>query len=148
MIDENIVNSIVANIVTTDNMYSLRRVVASNPRTAPFVHLFTTTNVGFLLPSFKEDYGEGKPVDAVGTLSHEIFAEKIDNVQMSGISIDKNGVLRATINALASIMVETFPGEWEDTRQFYLTLNFKGKLYINETDTNKSLTLLPKALEI
>jgi hypothetical protein len=101
-----------------------------------------------ILPSFKEDYGEGKPIDLIGTLSHMFIADRIDNAQMSGITLDKNGIIKGTINAGAQIIVEKNPGEWEDTRHFAMTFQFKGKLYLNETHPNKTVMLQPKGIEM
>jgi hypothetical protein len=39
--------------------------------------LLTTTTLGLLLPNIKEDYGEGKKVDIVGTLSSSYIETKI-----------------------------------------------------------------------
>lgn len=98
LIDENSINSVFAHLATMDTLYSLRKVFAKDPRFQVFQQLLTTSTVGMILPSFKEDYGEGKPIDLIGTLSHDFIAEKVDNINFSGISLDKNGIIKAQIN--------------------------------------------------
>lgn len=44
-----------------------------DPRFALFKQMLTTTTIGLVLPSFKDDYGEGKSIDLVGTLSHDFI---------------------------------------------------------------------------
>lgn len=56
-----------------------------DPRMALFKQLLTTTSVGMAIPSFKAEYGEGKMIDVVGTLSHDFISDKIDGLQPSGI---------------------------------------------------------------
>lgn len=94
-------NSIFSHLATQDAIYSLRKMFGKDPRFAVFLQLLTTSTVGMVLPSFKEDFGEGRPIDVIGTLSHELFTEKIDNAQFTGISIDNKGILRANLNAAA-----------------------------------------------
>lgn len=101
------------------------------------------------LPAFKEDYGDGKMIDLVGTLSHDFISGAIENIQMSGISLDKNGNLKFNINAGAQIIVETSPGQWEDARNFYVTLSAKAKLAINNTNpANRTFVITPKGVEL
>jgi hypothetical protein len=52
--------------------------------------MLTTTTIGMILPSFKEEFGESKSIDLVGTLAHDFIADKIDDLQPSGIYLDKN----------------------------------------------------------
>jgi hypothetical protein len=51
-----------------------------DPRMALFKQLLTTTSVGMAIPSFKTEYGEGKMIDVVGTLSHDFISDKIDGL--------------------------------------------------------------------
>lgn len=44
-----------------------------------------------VIPSFKNDYGEGKNVDLVGTLSYDYVHDKVETAQPSGLQMDKNG---------------------------------------------------------
>lgn len=122
MIDENVLNSVFAHFATMDTMYSVRRMLANDPRYGVFRQLMTTSSIGMILPSFKEDYGEGKPIDLIGTLSHMFVADRVDNVQFSGVTLDQKGNLKGTINAGAQIIVEKNVGEWEDTREFAFSI--------------------------
>jgi hypothetical protein len=55
-------------------MYSLRDMLALDPRLAVMKQLLTTTTVGLAIPSFKEEYGENKPIDLVLTASHDFIS--------------------------------------------------------------------------
>jgi hypothetical protein len=55
-------------------MYSLRDMLALDPRLAVMKQLLTTTTVGLAIPSFKEEYGENKPIDLVLTTSHDFIS--------------------------------------------------------------------------
>jgi hypothetical protein len=45
-----------------------------------------------VLPQFKEEYGDGKPLDLVGTASHDFINAGLGgDVCASGLKIDKNG---------------------------------------------------------
>lgn len=93
--------------------------------------MLTTTTLGMLLPAFKEEFGDAKPVDLIGTLSHEFIADKVEGINLSGLTIDKNGNAKLNINAGAQIIVESSPGNWEDARSFYLTATAKAKIAVN-----------------
>ena len=54
-------------------MYSLREFMSVDPRFAVFKQLLTTTTVAMVLPQLKEEYGEGRPLDLVGTASHDFI---------------------------------------------------------------------------
>ena len=68
--------------------------------------MFTSTTIGLAIPSFKEEYGEDKKVDIVGSMSHEFFTDRITDASPTGISLDKNGVLKFTVNAGAKLVLE------------------------------------------
>ena len=80
--------------------------MVKDPRFKMFTQMLTTATVGMLLPAFKEEFGDSKPIDLIGTLSQSFISDKVDNVAPSGISIDKNGNLKLNINAGAQIIVE------------------------------------------
>lgn len=61
-------------------MYSLRDVLSRDPRFNMFKQLMTTSTIGMVLPAFKEDFGDGKSVDLVGTLSHDFIADAVENI--------------------------------------------------------------------
>lgn len=68
---------------------------------------------------------------------------------MSGISLDKNGNLKLNINCGAQIIVERNHDQWEDARNFYITISAKAKLQINSTDPdNKTFNIIPRGLEL
>ena len=79
IIDENFFNSFVFQFTSVEKMYSLRELMSSDPRMALFKQLLTTTTIGMVLPSFKEEYGEGKMIDLVGTFSQSFFSDHIEN---------------------------------------------------------------------
>ena len=98
LVDENAVNAFFSHLATMDTMYSIRKMFAGDPRYAVFRQLLTTSTVGMILPSFKEDYGEGKPIDLIGTLSYMFVNDRVENAPFTGITLDKNGVVKAAIN--------------------------------------------------
>ena len=72
----------------------------------------------------------------------------------SGVTIDKNGNFKISVNAGAKILVEETPGKWTVTREFYFTFNLKNKIQVNETqnetsgETLKYFVLYPKQFEL
>ena len=102
-------------------MDSLKEFMLQDPRMTQFVPLLTSTNIGVAVPSFKEEYGDGKHIDLIGTLSHEFFAEKFPDSSFSGVSLDKNGFLKITMNMGAKLVLEENPGDWIEARDFYAT---------------------------
>lgn len=79
-------------------MFSFRDLMSIDPRLSVFKQLLSTSTIGYAIPSFKQDYGENKNIDIVGSLSHDLIADRIDNLQNSGIQMDKNGNVKFTIN--------------------------------------------------
>ena len=121
----------------------------ADPRLQQFVPLLTSTTVGIAVPSFKEEFGEGKKIDLVGTLSHEFFTDKITDANPTGITLDKNGMLKITFNAGAKMVIEKSAGDWVEARDFYATLQIKAKVSTNQTDPyTKHFTIAPKNLEL
>jgi len=66
--------------MTIEKMYSLRELMSMDPRLNIMKQVLTTTTVGLALPSFKEDFGEGKSIDLVATLSHKFIEEHIEGI--------------------------------------------------------------------
>lgn len=92
IIDENLVNGVVGKFLKIEKMYSLREFMSMDPRFSVFKQLLTTTTVAMVLPQFKEEYGDGKPLDLVGTASHDFINAGLGgDVSASGLKIDKNG---------------------------------------------------------
>lgn len=69
-----------------------------DPRFAVAKQLMTTTTVGMALPQFKEEYGEGKAIDVVGTVSHDFMSGGIEDAQPSGFTLEKNGNFQFLVN--------------------------------------------------
>lgn len=70
IIDENFINVGFQHIIASEKKFSLREFMSKDPRFALFRQLLTTSTIGMALPSFKEEYGEGKPIDIISTISH------------------------------------------------------------------------------
>jgi hypothetical protein len=101
-------------------MYSLREFMSLDPRFIVFRQLLTSTTLGMVLPSFKEEYGEGRPLDLVGTASHDFINSGLGgDVNPSGLKIDKNGNFHFQINLGAQLVVENRQGVWEEGRSIY-----------------------------
>jgi len=47
--------------------------------------LMTSTTLGMVLPSIKEEFGEGKKVDIIGTFAHEFLKERVPDLEISGV---------------------------------------------------------------
>ena len=122
IIDENIVNAILRQWQAKDVMYSLKEFAASDPRLAQFLPLFTSTTVGLAVPSFVEEYGEGKKIDMVGTISNEFITDRITDAGYTSITLDKNGILKLNFNVGAKLVLESEPGDWIEARDMYATL--------------------------
>lgn len=73
--------------------------MAKDSRANIAAQLLTTTTLGLLLPNIKEEFGEGKKVDVVGTLSSAYIEAKIHDALPTGIKISENGDVGAIINA-------------------------------------------------
>ena len=101
------------------------------------------------LPSFKEEYGEGKPIDLIATLYHDFIASSLDNLVPSGFSLDQKGNFRLAVNIGSQIIVERTTGNWEDSRRVMMTLGVKGKIFIADAQhDNKTLVILPRGFEL
>jgi len=91
ILDENLINGFIGQFLKVDKMYSLRDFLSHDPRMAVVKQLMTSTTIGMAIPSFKEQYGENRPVDVVLTASHEYMTDGIGEVPPTGISIDEKG---------------------------------------------------------
>jgi hypothetical protein len=153
IVDENFFNAFINEFTSIEKFYSMRDIMSRDTRMALFKQLLTTTSVGMILPSFKEEFGDNKMVDLVGTLSVDLIGDHFEGVY-SGVTIDKNGNFKISINAGAKILVELNPGKWHVTREFYFTFNLKNKIQVNETvnettnETQKYFVLYPKQFEL
>lgn len=80
----------------------------------------TTTSLGMALPQFKEEYGDGRPFDVVGTLSHDFMSGGMDDPKPTGFTLEKNGNFQFLLNLGAQLVVENWQGVWEDARSVYM----------------------------
>lgn len=103
-----------------------------------------------MLPQIIEEYGEGKDIDFLGTLSHAYVSEKLDNAKVSGFQMDKNGNFRFIINAGFQIIVDKNKFEKEEARSVFFTFIAKGKVVITkpEDSDQKEVMMYPKNLEV
>ncbi len=69
IIDENMFNHIFLGLSENKERMSLRKVLSADQRGQMILAVMTTSTLGLLLPAVKEEFGEGKKVDLVGTLS-------------------------------------------------------------------------------
>jgi hypothetical protein len=53
--------------------------------------MLTTTTIGVTIPSFKEQYGENKPVDIVIDSTQSFMDEGLGTVTPTSVSLDANG---------------------------------------------------------
>jgi hypothetical protein len=96
--DENVLNGIFRTMGKLEKFYSLRQFLLADPRFMQFVNVMTTGSLAMAIPAFKEEYEESKPIDLVGTLSYDFFTNKISEAPNSGVTLDKNGILKIGLN--------------------------------------------------
>lgn len=60
ILDENFVNYAFTQFISQEKKWSIREAMAKQPRLAIMRQLLTTTTIGSMIPSFKEQYGEDK----------------------------------------------------------------------------------------
>lgn len=101
------------------------------------------------IPTFKEQYGEGKKIDAIFTIHHETITEFADSLAPSGFTIDAKGNFKMFMNVGAKMIVELKKGKWEDARNMVMTLSLKGKLFVADAQfDNRTLVILPRGIEL
>jgi len=111
--------------------------------------MLTTNTIGAILPQFTEEYGDNKKLDLVWSPSHDFFADGIPGSKMTGIYMDKNGNWKVQLNLAAQINLENLPGMWEPVRNIYMTLIFKFKIQMNDSNPlDKKIILNPKKFEL
>jgi len=148
-IDDNLFNSLTAVFASVDKSFSGREIMKQNPKTRPFLNMLTTSTIGTVLPTFKEEYGEDKNIDIMFSPSHSLFLAGFPNTKMTGIYIDKNGNWKIQVNIVMNLNVETSPRNWEAARDIYMTAVFKMKVQVNDTNpTAKKFSWTPKNMEI
>ena len=126
-----------------------REIMKQNPKTRPFLNMLTTSTLGTVLPTFKEEYGEDKNIDIMFSPSHSLFLAGFPNTKMTGIYIDKNGNWKVQINIVMNLNVETSPRNWESARDIYMTAVFKMKTVVDDSNPlSKKFSWTPKNVEI
>ena len=150
IVDENLVNGAIGQFLKVEKMYSIRDFLGMDPRAAVFKQLLTTTTIGMVMPAFKEDYGEGKPIDIVGTASHDFIDSGLGgDITPSGFSLEKNGNFQFGINLGAQVIVQGKDGEWQEARAIYVTLQLRGKMFIADDQfENRTFVILPKGVQM
>jgi len=132
-----------------DTTYSVRDLLALDPRLIMLRQLMTTTTIGMAIPQFKEEYGEGRPIDIVLTPSHEFMTTGLGQVNPTGVSIDGNGNFQILANIGAQIIVTNSEGQQEEARSLYVQFQLKGKMFIADAQhDNRTLVVMPKALQM
>lgn len=142
-------NSFATVFTSVDKSFSLRDMMKNNPKLKPFIGQMKTDAVATLIPTFTDEYGEGKKIDLMFSPSHLLFAEGIPGSKMSGMYIDKNGNWKIQANCVMNLNVERTPGNWESVREIFITGIFKFKISVNSTQLFvKKFSFTPKNLEI
>lgn len=104
-----------------------------------------------ILPGIFEQYGRRK-IDVMLSLSHNLIKKHLEDVRITGFSLDKNGNYRFTFNMHAQILVDQSAvgnEEWESVREMYISLTYKGKLLVKEQSRRKkSLVVVHKSAEV
>lgn len=150
ILDQNLVNGFIGQFLKIDKMYSLRDLLTLDPRLAVMKQLLTTTTVGMVVPSFKEEFGENRPLDVVLTASHDFMTSGLgDDVTPSGITIDGNGNFQVTLNLGAQLIVDNKKGKQEEARAVYVQLALKGKMFVADAQfDNRTFVVLPKSISM
>ena len=113
--------------------------------------LLTTTSVAMVLPAFKEEYGENRPIDFVGTTSHSFISTGLnDDITPSGLSIEKNGNFQLGVNLGAQMIIQKKEdGSWDEARALYVTLQLKGRVFIaDDKFDNRTMVVLVKGVQM
>lgn len=122
--------------------------MSKDPKFALFRQLLTTSTVGMAIPSFKEEYGEGKALDIISTINHDAISETFE-MTPSGFSLDQKGNWRVALNIGSQIIIERSPGNWEDSRKLVMTIAVKGKIFIADAEfDNRTMVVMPRGVEL
>jgi hypothetical protein len=150
ILDQNLINGALGQFLKIEKAYSLRDLLNVDPRLAVMKQLLTTTSVGMLVPSFKEEYGENRPINLVLTASHEFMTNGLgDDVTPTGIQLEANGNFQVTLNVGAQLIVENKQGVQEEARAVYCQLALKGKMFVADAQhENRTFVVLPKSLQM
>lgn len=106
IVDENLINSVIGMFLKLDTTYSLRELLALDPRLIVMRQLLTTTTIGMAIPPFKEQFGDNKPIDIVFDPSHTFMSEGLGSVNPTSVTIDANGNFNVLANLGAQIIID------------------------------------------
>lgn len=148
ILDENVVNAFLLDFVLYEKAFSLRQIMKLDEKMRPFIEQLNTTNIGLLMQSVIEEFGEDKNVDFYISLSHSLISKKIENAKVSGFQIDKNGNFRFQFNFSVTILVEDDNGGFKEARSMYVGLTAKGKFLIVDQHGERVLQIAPKGAEV
>jgi|LauGreDrversion4_2_1035121.scaffolds.fasta_scaffold200720_2 hypothetical protein len=109
--------------------------------------MLTTTTIGVTIPSFKEQYGENKPIDIVLDSTQAFIEEGLGaGTTPTSVSIDANGNFNIVGNIGFQIIVDP-KGFSQLGRSIYIQLSLKGKVFVaDEKHDNRTLVFLPKSI--
>ncbi len=143
-------NGVLGQFLKIDKMYSLKDLLSVDPRTAVIKQLLTTTTVGMIVPSFKEEFGENRPIDVVLTASHQFFQDGLGNDAIpTGIQIEENGNFQVVANLGAQIIVDTKDDGQKEARAVYAQFALKGKMFVADAQfDNRTFVILPKGIQM
>ena len=148
IVDENAINTFILDFVLVERAFSLRSFMRADPRFAEFLAQMKTDVIATLLPEFGEEFGMGKAIDLYFSLSHSLISNKLENAKASGFQMDKNGNFRFVFNFSVTMLVEN-KGGWQEARSIFISIMFKGKVIVEESDDGKrTMKLTPKMGEI
>jgi hypothetical protein len=68
-----LINGFIGQFLKIEKNWSLRDLLNLDKRLAVMKQLLTTSTIGLAVPSFKEEYGENRPINVVFTVSHEFM---------------------------------------------------------------------------
>lgn len=150
IIDQNLINGFLGQFLKIDKNWSLRDLLNLDPRLAVMKQLLTTTTIGMVVPSFKEEYGDNRPLNVVLSGSHEFMTSGLGgDVTPTGVSIDEKGNFQITANLGAQLIVENKQGVQEEARAVYVQFALKGKMFVADPQfDNRTFVILPKSLQM
>lgn len=146
IIDENLINSVIGMFLKLDTTYSLRELLAVDPRLVVMRQLLTTTTLGMAIPQFKEQFGDNKPIDIVFDPSHSYMIEGLGQINPTSVSIDGNGNFNILANLGAQIIIDP-KGNSDLARSIYIQFQLKGKMFVaDQKHDNRTLVIMPKSI--
>lgn len=131
-----------------DTNYSLREKMSQNEKGAMIIAMLTTSTLGLVLPNVKEEYGEGKPFDAMLSLSYNYNKKLVPDIKFMQVSFNDKGVLTVNIPASIQILVEKIPTQLDDARTIVFNMEAKFQFNILELESGaEELEVKPKSIQ-